>query len=89
MKNVFSEVISMSEQAFKPVNKKDALAWWNMHQRAAQHNSEGQMRRHHAKHVLAAKKIREGLTPKEIWRETGICTGTVQRVQKMIEKGEI
>jgi len=79
----------MSEQAYQPVDKREALRRWTRHQTTCKHNSEGQLRKNRERHLLAAKKIREGLNPYEIRRETGICPETTRRVKKMMDRGEI
>lgn len=71
------------------VDKNEALGRWRKHLRICKKNSEGQQKRYHVKYLTAARKIREGLEPRDIQRETGIAPETTRRVQKMIAKGEI
>jgi hypothetical protein len=81
-------VHSASEEGMAS-GKTEALNRWNKHLGKCKKNSEGQTRRYMTKYLTAAKKIREGLAPRDIQRETGICPETTRRVQKMIDQGLI
>ncbi len=71
------------------LTRTEAIAGWNKHLSKCKKNSKGQQKRYHTKYLIAARKIREGLGPRDIQRETGIAPDTTRRVQKMIDRGEI
>lgn len=71
------------------LDKTEALSRWNRHLKKCNKNSESQKKRYSTKYLTAARKIREGLEPRDIQRETGISTDVSRKVQKMIAKGEI
>ena len=79
----------MSEQAYQPVDKRDALNRWDRHLNKCKRKSEGQGRRYQTKYSTAARKIREGLAPRDIQKVTGICPDTVRKVQKLMDRGLI
>lgn len=69
--------------------KTEAIARWNKHLKKSKKNSEGQLERHHEKHLIAAEKLREGMGPVDINRETGVGMSAIYTAQKLVAKGEI
>jgi hypothetical protein len=50
------------------LSRTEAISVWNQHIKKSKALSEGQLKKNHDRHILAAQKIREGLNPYEIYR---------------------
>jgi len=71
------------------LSRAEASNVWNRHLMRSKKLSESQLKRHHEKHLIAAEKLREGMRPLDINRETGVGMSSIYTARKLIEKGVI